>query len=317
MFNRYLTYYKPSVQLLSFFMLMLLSFLFVFGIDSLLIPWLADGMTVEEFNALDLQKNAEYISIKRIEQLMAQLVIFLIPALVFAYLAFPKPLQYLKIKTPLNKKHLLLGIGLILFSIPLLGFLEYANKMIPLTEGMIEIEEAAKKSIETILTTSDWRTIVINFLLFAIIPAIGEELFFRGVFQNVLLSSKTLKGQPIFAILIAAAFFSLMHMQMAGFIPRFYAGFLLGLAYYLSNNILVPIIMHAVHNAFALAMFYIDKSEFDNPIGHLDYKDLLEIIPLTILSLFLIYYFYKKKATYTIDDVEIDPDETHFLANYK
>lgn len=316
MFNRYLTYYKNAVQILSFFGLFLLALLLSGGIDMALVPWLTDGLSFEEFAQVVTYQNPAYTQAHRIVQFISQVMLFIVPAFVFAYLAYPKPLQYLKITNKLNPKHLLWAAGIMITAIPMINLLEYINGLVPLTDGMYEIEETAQVITKAFLETDQPAQIFFNVVLFVFAAAIGEELFFRGVFQNILISTSE-KKYHISIIVLTAIIFSLFHGEMSGFLPRAYAGFLIGLAYYMSNTIWVPILMHAINNGFALLMFYVSESEFDNPIGTLDYKDLLEIIPLTILSVFLIYYFYKRKTTYTIDDVEIDEDETHFLANYK
>jgi len=74
--------------------------------------------------------------------------------------------------------------------------------------------------------------------------------------------------------------------------------------------------MHAINNGIVLLAYYISKTNYDNPIGVLDYKDILELVPLTLFSLFLMYKFYQKRNEYVIDKVPIDPDETNFLANF-
>ena len=303
------------MQLLSFCLLMLLSVLFIFGIDSLLISWLTDGLSYEDFSKPENYKIPEYVQVHRIIQLITQLFIFVIPALIFAYLAYPKPLVYLKTQTKLQGRHILIGVLIMALSIPFIGLLEYLNKLIPLTEDMKAIDHTAKVVTDAFLTTNNIGDIVFNLVIFVFAAAIGEELFFRGVFQNILMSSRTFKNNPFMAIAIAALIFSLFHGQMSGLIPRFYAGFLLGCAYYFSNNILVPMLMHALNNGLVLLAFYVSKSNYEDPIGTLDYKDFLEIVPLTIISLFLFYKFYQKRTKYVIDKVEIDPDETHFLAN--
>ncbi len=301
--------------MLSFFLLMLLSFLLIFGIDNLLIPLLTEGVSYEEFSKPENYKLPEYIQAHRIVQLITQLFIFVLPAFIFAYLAYPKPMQYLKIRTSLNTRHVLMGILVMVLSIPFINLLEYFNKLIPMTDEMKALDETAQIVTDAFLTTNSAGAILFNIIIFVFVAAIGEELFFRGVFQNILLGSRTFRKYPFVAIAIAAFIFSLFHGQMSGLIPRFYAGFLLGCAYYFSNNIIVPIFMHALNNGFVLLMFYVSTANYDNPIGTLDYKDLLEIVPLTIISLFLLYRFYQRRNNYTIDKVEIDPNETHFLAN--
>jgi membrane protease YdiL (CAAX protease family) len=316
MFNRYLTYYKTSVQILIFFLLIILSFAFAFLVDILLVPVLTEGLSYEEFSKTENYLVPEYVSAHRIIQFLTQVLVFILPALLFAYLAFDKPAQYLKLKTELNWKHLLAGLLIMGLSIPFIGLLEHFNKMIPITAGMEYIEYTAKLVTEAFLNTESPSAIALNVVIFVVAAAIGEELLFRGVFQNVLLSSNTFKSKPFIAIAIAALFFSLFHGQMSGVIPRFYAGFIIGVAYYFSNTIWVPIAMHALNNGMVLLAFYVSKANYDDAIGTLDYKDLLEIVPLTLISLFLLYKFYQKRKEYIIDKVPIDSDETNFLANF-
>lgn len=304
------------MQFISFFGLFLLAILLSGGIDMALVPWLTDGLSFEEFTKTTTYANPAYTQAHRIVQFISQILLFILPAFLFAYLAYPKPLQYLKVTNKLNPKHLLWAGLIMITAIPMVNLLEYLNGLIPLTDGMYEIEETAGVITKAFLNTDNPAHIFFNVVLFVIAAAIGEELFFRGVFQNILVSTVD-KKYHISAIVLTAIIFSLFHGEMSGFLPRAYAGFLIGLAYYMSNSIWVPIIMHAINNGFALLMFYVSRSEFENPIGTLDYKDLLEIVPLTILSVFLIYYFFKRRSIYTIDDVEVEKDETHFLANYK
>jgi|GEM_PF-803535 len=315
MFNRYLTYYKSSVQILTVFLLILISFLFAYGIDRLIVPLLTNGISYQDFSKPEIFETEAYVQVHRFLQLITQLIVFVIPAFLFAYLAFPKPQQYLKINTPLNGKHVLYALLIMLCSIPLIGLLEHLNRMIPISPGMQLIEDQAKLVTEAFLTTDRVEDQVFNFVIFVAAAAIGEELLFRGVFQNILLSSSRFKKQPFVAIALTALFFSLFHGQMSGLIPRFYAGFIIGCAYFFSNNLLVPILMHALNNGVVLIAFYVSPSTLDDSIGTLDYKDILTIVPLTIFSVFLIYKFYQQRADYTIDKVPIDEDETNFLAN--
>ena len=119
----------------------------------------------------------------------------------------------------------------------------------------------------------------IGFLVIAVVPAIGEELLFRGVIQNQIFF---LTGRGHLAIWITAFFFSAFHLQFYGFLPRMLLGVLFGYLYYWSGNLIIPILAHFVNNGFTLIMVYLNQLgvvEFD-----LESTDQVELLPV-ILSI--------------------------------
>lgn len=88
----------------------------------------------------------------------------------------------------------------------------------------------------------------------AILPAIGEELAFRGLIQNELWRGT---NNIHLAIWASAFVFSAIHMQFFGFLPRLLLGALFGYLYYWSGNLLIPIVAHFVNNAFGVVMIYL------------------------------------------------------------
>ena len=100
-------------------------------------------------------------------------------------------------------------------------------------------------------------------LVIAVVPAIGEELLFRGYLQqklvNWLSNSHT-------AILITAFLFSAIHFHLQGIIPRFVLGVLLGYLFYWSNSLWLPILAHFVNNAqaviFSYPLFKVDNGAY-------------------------------------------------------
>jgi len=67
--------------------------------------------------------------------------------------------------------------------------------------------------------------LLINLLIIAVLPAIGEELLFRGVIQRELVK---VMDNPHIAILLASIIFSAVHMQIQGFLPKLIIGLILG-----------------------------------------------------------------------------------------
>ena len=88
----------------------------------------------------------------------------------------------------------------------------------------------------------------------AVLPAVGEELVFRGIVQRRLY---TLVNNPHAAIWLAALVFSAIHIQFFGFFPRLLLGALFGYLYHWSGNLWYPIFAHFVNNGFTLLMLYL------------------------------------------------------------
>lgn len=91
-------------------------------------------------------------------------------------------------------------------------------------------------------------------IVIAVLPAIGEEVVFRGVLQRKMYH---IAGNPHVAIWVAAILFSTIHFQFYGFFPRMLLGALFGYIYYWSGNLWYPIFAHFVNNGFTLIMLYL------------------------------------------------------------
>lgn len=91
-------------------------------------------------------------------------------------------------------------------------------------------------------------------LAIAVVPAVAEELVFRGVVQPNL--QRWFNSRHV-GIWLTAATFSAVHVQFFGFVPRFLLGLVLGYLYEWSGNILVPMAAHFTQNAFQLVLLYL------------------------------------------------------------
>ena len=91
-------------------------------------------------------------------------------------------------------------------------------------------------------------------LVIAFIPAIGEEIVFRGLIQNEMYRATR---NPHTAIWLTAIIFSAIHLQFLGFVPRVLIGAFLGYIYYWSGNLLIPIMAHFLNNGLQLLGIYL------------------------------------------------------------
>jgi membrane protease YdiL (CAAX protease family) len=305
MFQRYLTFYKPGVQLLAFSILFFMcSILFSLLAITIVPKFLPDVDFMNLASNPDL-KNAAQIQTLKILQIAQQFFILLLPALLFGYLSYPYAMKFLGFNK-VKSIHIFLGIVLILVTIPFMAVLEHINKMVPLSPTIKLAEEQAQKMIAAFLSGNSSLHFIFSFFMFAILPAFAEELFFRSGVQHVILTG-WFRLKPFMAIAITAVIFSLFHFQMEGFLPRFFAGFVLGSAYYLSSSIWLSILMHAINNALSLVFYFkfseIEKQQSDWLNSNFWWLGIL----CAILIYFIFFQFYKTKNTYTI--LEVDKDD--------
>jgi membrane protease YdiL (CAAX protease family) len=136
-----------------------------------------------------------------------------------------------------------------------------ANMQLPSWTGALgdflrQFEEQAAVLVKAFLANLTPASFLIAFVVIAIVPALGEELVFRGLIQNEFTRAL---GNPHLAIWLSAAFFSAFHMQFFGFIPRLLLGAAMGYVYFWSGNLWVPIILHFLNNGIQVLAIYLQQ----------------------------------------------------------
>ena len=196
------------------------------------------GMDNKLFNELLLlsMSNAGMI---RLLQFLNTTFIFIIPPFAFVYLFKDKSNTFLGLRAP-KTAHILFAILSIIVAIPLINLLVTWNESLRMPEFMSGIENWMKESeknagevTEKILSGTNIGSLLINLLIIAMMPGIGEELFFRGLLQKIFLNAYVNKKPEDkrrktwsnhLAIWTVAIIFSAIHLQFYGFIPRMLLG---------------------------------------------------------------------------------------------
>ncbi|MBA2407802.1 MAG: CPBP family intramembrane metalloprotease, partial [Chitinophagales bacterium] len=206
--------------------------------------------------------NPNQVNALKLLQFMASIGAFLIPAILFAFMKFPGG-DFLRLNTRLRLPLILLAI--IIFSIvaPFISFTYELNQGLNLPGGFNELEkvmrdaeDAAEKLTSLFLKMPVPSDLFINVILIAILPAISEELLFRGCIQQVM--KEWWKNIHV-AIWVTAVVFSFIHFEFYGFLPRLLLGALLGYLFYWSGNLWVPIIAHALNNGGQVVLAYLHE----------------------------------------------------------
>lgn len=114
---------------------------------------------------------------------------------------------------------------------------------------------------------------IILYLIFYILQASGEELFFRGY----LMVSLTKKYSLLFATIISSLFFALMHTGVINQIDQFITGLIFCIYIIKRQNIYGACVLHGINNFFLVNVFgstgspnvySIFKLNFDNYLGN-------------------------------------------------
>jgi uncharacterized protein len=223
---------------------------FMYMLLALAFGWPLTGPDIKA----DMPMNEAWIM--RFQAFLSQLFTFLLPALGTIYL-FRMEGTVSGIQTSLARipslRMLLLGALLWLTSLPLTAWVYQINSMVPLPDTAQKLYELAEQATKALLQMPTVWDLLANLILIAVIPAIGEELLFRGILQGQLQR----RMAPWAAIVVASAIFSFIHFQFDGFLPRMLLGLVLGWAYWRTGRIWVPIVMHFLNNGLIIMAQYI------------------------------------------------------------
>jgi membrane protease YdiL (CAAX protease family) len=252
----------------------------------------------------DLSNTTLLLSLK-LMQLVSVLIVFALPAFLFAQFFTNEKASFLKLNFRVKPITLLLSGLLFIVALPLINGLAILNEVIPLPEFLSSMEawmktaeENAKVLTEAFLQMNGIGDLLINMLVVAFAAAFTEELFFRGALQTTL--QKVTKNKHL-AIWIAAILFSAMHGQFFGFIPRAVLGAVLGYLYLWSGSLWVPIFGHFINNGFAVLMsYYIQQGVVSKEIENMDgtVADYILIVVSIIISggiMFLLKKLFTKQ----------------------
>lgn len=169
--------------------------------------------------------------------------------------------------------------------------IEFPEFLRSFEEWAIEKEELGARITEQMTNFTSLTQMLAGVLVIGLLPAIGEELVFRGILQREIWRASL---NIHLAIWLSAVIFSTIHFQFFGFVPRVILGALFGYLYYWSGNLLIPIFSHFVNNAFIVVMVYLHQRNVTTiDIEGDEVPPLTVVITGTILSAGLIYYYWK------------------------
>ncbi|MCX6210208.1 MAG: CPBP family intramembrane metalloprotease [Bacteroidetes bacterium] len=218
-----------------------------------------------ETQLMNLMSKPENFTKVVLMQALGTFIMMAIPAYFFVKIVNGKVESYIGFKTKINIVQVLLVIVIALVGLGLSGGLGEFTKVLPMSKSFRAMAERMEKTYETgVMMFVNMKTFgdyLFSMLMIAILPAVFEELLFRGALQNLFV--KWFKQHHI-AILFTAICFSLVHFSIMGFLSRMMLGMVLGYVYYYSKSIWLNMLMHFINNGIAVtAMYFAIKSGED------------------------------------------------------
>ena len=237
-----------------------------------IIQWLGCILLLNVFAAGCIFLFEQPLSVSSLKwiQFFQSAAMFLLPPLCMAYLWSNQPLEWLKVKGEKELKgERVWAVVLMLVALPAINLLAHINEQMalpaflePLEAWMKTQEETAKTLTDQFMHVTTFGGLIINLLLMAVLPAISEELTFRGVLMNLFKvkgQRSKVKGEsvPHLAIWCSAILFSAIHLQFYGFVPRMLMGALFGYMLVWTGSLWTPILMHFTNNAMAVILYFV------------------------------------------------------------
>ncbi len=309
--NPFFSSRHPIMQLLALVLIAVISTLAI-GVFSLIAGSIIFRLQPNEWMGLLDMNNPANLPVLKFMQITQSLSMFVIPPMVFGWFMMRKPLEYLTLNKNPDDRLMISVLVLAVAILPVINLLGLWNESMKLPGFLTGIENWMKKTEDqaavlttAFLTVNSFPGYLVNVLMIVLIPAIGEEFFFRGALQKIFLRWFR---NPHVAIFFVAILFSAFHFQFYGFLPRVVLGLIFGYLFYWSGNIWYPIAAHAINNFIPVSLTYFFRDKFDP--AELDQVGTgsgswLWAIPAILLSIAVITYFYRtSKSQLTNNSIE-------------
>jgi membrane protease YdiL (CAAX protease family) len=293
---------SPFTQLIMLAFTMIACFLLFMFIGLLLTPLVPGIPYTELMDIFSSGRLIQHPGLMRYMQVLQGIGLFIVPAFFAAFLFSGTVFDYLELKQNTSAKWFGAVLLLMLAAMPCINLLAALNEMIVFPESLSGLEqrlkdseEAARQLTELFMNVDNVGGMLFNIFMIAILPALGEELIFRGLLQKIFTKWT---GNVHIAIIVTGFLFSLMHMQFYGFFPRWLLGVMFGYLLVWSGTIWLPVFAHFVNNSAAVFLSFLihkgvisDKIEVFGSAWH----DVPVTIAATIFCGWLLWKIYKNR----------------------
>ena len=187
----------------------------------------------------------------------------------------------LKVKQKFNVKYFLITIVLSLICV--FGVSNFVNLF-----DAVLAKIGFSGNYEIPIPMYNFGYLILDLIILAVLPAICEELIFRGIIFSGLRQYGEIK-----AVFLSATLFMLIHSSVEQTVYPFFVGVVLALLMLKTNNIIYPIILHFLNNAIVVVANYISYMSSSASVFTLTVYNILFAIALLILSILCVLIVFK------------------------
>lgn len=296
---RYFRYYPPFLQLILLVMMMFTLASFLQVLQLLYLPQLT-GVTFPEMASVTEQSSPRIVDAALWAQAITHASIFLLPALLFTYLTTPRPAAYLGLRRPGKRIHWILVPLMMLGFLPVLLGLQALMMQLDLGDQARQMSETAERMGNALMSHNTVGGFMLALFVVAILPALGEEMIFRGIIMRF--AARRSNGAIAFPVVISALLFALIHFHPYGLPAIFIAGILLALVYWWTGSLWLSILAHFIHNGTQAFLIYLSKN--NATLQHMVQKNELPFWSVAgglVLFLTTFYLLYKNRTPLPAD----------------
>lgn len=257
MFNVYWRNYPWFVQLILFISLMfaIASFMIFAGIS---LVYKVTGINAQDILNISEHTPANIRNVFLTVQLISQAGLFLLPPLLFAYMTHPSPRWYLGLRKPGRQSHWLLTILVMVGVMPIMMGVAGLIHQLPLPDSLTSAQDSHDTMMKGVMNMNTVPEMLFTLFVMAVIPGIGEELFFRGTLMKF--AAKSERWGMVWPVLVTSIIFALAHgNNITGYVSIFIAGVVLALIYYYTGSLVLSMLAHFLNNGLQIAIFYFAK----------------------------------------------------------
>lgn len=306
---------RPAEKfLLTVVILFILGLMFQF-FGAFLAGWIY-GFRFSEILSMGAFDDPKYVAASKLIQILGSIGTFIIPAFLFSFLFAGDAFSYYRFRDPVGGVPMFLTIMMMIAIIPFINYMAEINLRMEFPIKSVDsflrmLEGEAEEIMRAFTATRTVTGLLVNLLMIGVIAAVGEELIFRGLIQNLFYGM--VKNIHL-AILLTALLFSAFHFQFFSFLPRFFLGLLLGYLMFYGRSIWYPILAHFVNNAMGVVYyhFYSRGSADDmlEEIGTSAMMPMAALISLLVFVFFALLWYYQTGA-YSSQSLPYGKPEKH------
>jgi membrane protease YdiL (CAAX protease family) len=250
---------------------------------------------------------------QRLLQFIGVTCIFLLPSWLFAIAVEKEPLEHFKLKTYPKAAYLLVGIVLVFVAEPFIAYTTELNNELTLPASMAKLEnllqqfeKQAEQVTMGLLVDHSYIGLFSNLLIMAALPALAEEIFFRGVLQQFFIRwTKSIHT----GVWLAAFWFSFLHFQFYGFIPRLLLGVMLGYLFVTSRSLWPNVLFHLINNSIFVLVAFFDLEHSGFAFFSENYHFPVYLVAVSLAVTVLVFVVMHKKNVK--DGSELDKGVHH------